>query len=439
MMTNSIIVLGGGISGIGAAVLAKKHGYSVFLSEIGKISSNNIKILNENNIEYEEFKHSYDIILEANEIIKSPGISDNSKIIQELKNKKIPIISEIEFAFRYTDAKIIAITGTNGKTTTSFLLAHILKNAGYDVLLAGNMGISFALSLSTRDYDIVVLELSSFQLDYITKFRPNVAILLNINPDHLARYDNDFGKYISSKFNITKNQKFEDFLIFNYDDINIKDIKTNAKKLPFSLNNTLEEGAYFHKKIIINLNNKNMTIQELALQGRHNIYNSMAAAMAARVFEVKDSVIRQSLVDFENIEHRLEYILQVHGIDFIDDSKATNINACWYALESMNKDVVWIAGGVDKGNDYALLSEMVKKKVKAIICLGQKNEKIINAFKPVVETIVKASNMQEAVNLSYDLANKGDVVLLSPACASFDLFENYEDRGIQFKQSVRKL
>ena len=354
--------------------------------------------------------------------------------------QKSPLISEVEFAFRYTKAKIAAITGSNGKTTTTLLLGHVLKNAGYDVLVAGNVGVGFALSIAERDYDYIVLELSSFQLDGIKNFRSDVAILLNITPDHLDRYDYRLENYSASKFKITENQQEQDFLVYNADDEIVKEIKTKAKKLPISLKAEQKEGGFLNKnELIIKLNNNTMTMQELALQGKHNIFNSMAAAMAARVFEVKDSVIRQSMIDFQNVEHRLEYVLTVHGIDFINDSKATNVNACWFALESMTKGVVWIVGGVDKGNDYSELAEMVDEKVKAIICLGENNQNIIDAFKDKVDTIVQASTMSEAVNQSYSLANKGETVLLSPACASFDLFANYEDRGFQFKKSARTL
>jgi len=381
-----------------------------------------------------------DLILNADEVIKSPGIPDGIEEIQQIKNKGISIISEVEFAFRYTNAKIAAITGSNGKTTTTLLLGHTLKNAGYDVLVAGNLGVGFAASIAERDYDYIVLELSSFQLDGIKEFRSDIAILLNITPDHLDRYDNKLEQYAGSKFRITENQTEHDVLILNADDTIVNKISTKAKRLPISLIQEQKEGGFLkNNELIINLNNKTMTMQELALQGRHNIFNSMAAAMAARVFEVKDSVIKQSMIDFQNIEHRLEYVLTVHGIDFVNDSKATNINACWFALESMTKDVVWIVGGVDKGNDYSQLTTMVDQKVRAIICLGNKNEKIITTFKGKVDTIVQASTMEEAVNISYNLAQKEDVVLLSPACASFDLFTNYEDRGFQFKQSVRKL
>ena len=439
-MVKRIVVLGAGISGVGAAVLAKKKGFEVFVSDKGKITEDNKKVLLNNEIDWEENNHTFDKILNADEVIKSPGIPDSVELIQNLKNAKIPLISEVEFAFRYTKAKIAAITGSNGKTTTTLLLGHVLKNAGYDVLVAGNVGVSFALSIAERDYDYIVLELSSFQLDGIKNFRSDVAILLNITPDHLDRYDYRLENYSASKFKITENQQEQDFLVYNADDEIVKEIKTKAKKLPISLINKQKEGGFLNKnELIIKLNNNTMTMQELALQGKHNIFNSMAAAMAARVFEVKDSVIRQSMIDFQNVEHRLEYVLTVHGIDFINDSKATNVNACWFALESMTKGVVWIVGGVDKGNDYSELAEMVDEKVKAIICLGENNQNIIDAFKDKVDTIVQASTMSEAVNQSYSLANKGETVLLSPACASFDLFANYEDRGVQFKKSARTL
>ena len=439
-MVKRIVVLGAGISGVGAAVLAKKKGLEVFVSDKGKITEDNKKVLLNNEIDWEENNHTFDKILNADEVIKSPGIPDSVELIQNLKNAKIPLISEVEFAFRYTKAKIAAITGSNGKTTTTLLLGHVLKNAGYDVLVAGNVGVGFALSIAERDYDYIVLELSSFQLDGIKNFRSDVAILLNITADHLDRYDYKLENYSASKFKITENQQEQDFLVYNADDEIVKEIKTKAKKLPISLKDEQKEGGFLNKhELIIKLNNNTMTMQELALQGKHNIFNSMAAAMAARVFEVKDSVIRQSMIDFQNVEHRLEYVLTVHGIDFINDSKATNVNACWFALESMTKGVVWIVGGVDKGNDYSELAEMVDEKVKAIICLGENNQNIIDAFKDKVDTIVQASTMSEAVNQSYSLANKGETVLLSPACASFDLFANYEDRGVQFKKSARTL
>ena len=439
-MAKRIVVLGAGISGVGAAVLAQQKGFDVFVSDKGIITDDNKAVLLNNEIEWEDGKHTYEQILNADEVIKSPGIPDGVDLIQQLIAKEIPVLSEVEFAFRYTKAKIAAITGSNGKTTTTLLLGHVLKSAGYDVLIAGNVGVGFALSIAERDYDYIVLELSSFQLDGIQNFRSDVAILLNITPDHLDRYDYKLKNYAASKFRITENQTKQDVLIYNADDAMMELIITKAKKLSISLITKQTEGGFYNNnKITINLNNNTMTMQELALQGKHNIFNSMAAAMAARVFEVKDTIIRQAMIDFQNVEHRLEYVLTVHGIDFINDSKATNVNACWYALESMTKEVVWIVGGVDKGNDYTELANMVDEKVKAIICLGEHNENIIDAFSSKVDTIVQASNMEEAVSQSYALANKEDVVLLSPACASFDLFANYEDRGFQFKKQVRNL
>ena len=440
-MRTRIVVLGAGISGVGAAVLANSKGLDVFISDIGKITDANKTVLLNHDIDFEEGQHTLDKILNADEIIKSPGIADNIDLIQELNLQNTPVISEIEFAFRYTKAKIAAITGSNGKTTTTLLLGHVLKNAGYDVLVAGNIGVGFSSSISERDYDYIILELSSFQLDGIQNFRCDVAIILNITNDHLARYDYNLENYIASKFRITMNQIETDLLIYNADDKLINKIESKAKKIPISLKNEQIEGGHINNnnELIIKLNNQTMTIQELALQGKHNMFNSMAAAMAARVFEVKDVVIRQSMIDFQNVEHRLEHVLTVHGIDFINDSKATNVNACWFALESMQKDVVWIVGGVDKGNDYSELNQMVTDKVKAIICLGENNHNIIKSFQGKVDTIVQASSMSEAVNHSFSLANKGQVVLLSPACASFDLFTNYEDRGFKFKKAVRSL
>ena len=438
-MMKKIVVLGAGESGIGAALLAKKNKYDVFVSDIGKITEKSV--LTNNGIRWEEGTHTKQEILSASEVIKSPGISDSVNIIKELKLNGIPIISEVEFAFRYTNSKIIAITGSNGKTTTTMLLGHILKKAGYDVLVAGNIGTGFSRSIVDRDYDFIILELSSFQLDGIKKFKADVSILLNITPDHLDRYGNDFEKYIQSKFRITKNQKSEDVLIYNYDDENIKNrIETKAKKIPFSLYKTFDEGAFYKdEKINININKNKMTIQELALQGKHNVYNSMAAAVASRVLEVKDFITRQSLLDFQNIEHRLEHVINVHGIQFINDSKATNINSVWYALESMHKNTVWIVGGVDKGNDYSELLDLVKDRVKAIVCIGQNTKNIHKVFEGHVDEIVDAKTMNEAVAFSYQLAKKGDAVLLSPACASFDMFSNFEERGLEFKKSVRSL
>ncbi len=439
-MHERITILGGGVSGIGAAILAKKKGFNVFLSDKKTLSKDTKDLLVKNNIDWEEGNHTLNKIINSKEVIISPGIPNSSVIIKKLKTFNIPIISEIEFGFRYSKGKIIAITGTNGKTTTTLLVGHILKKSGYDVLVAGNIGTSFCMSLVNRDYQYIVLEISSFQLERVNHFRPNIAIILNITPDHLDRYDFDFNKYKKTKYRISKNQISTDTLIYNSDNINANEIDTSANKIPISLNKQIKVGGYINNnKIIININNTTMNIQDLALQGKHNIFNSMAAAVAARVFEVKDSVIRQSMIDFQNIEHRLEHVLTVHGIDFINDSKATNINATWFALESMNKKVIWIAGGVDKGNDYEKLNDLVSNKVKSIICLGNDNKNLIDSFSDKVEHIVHASNMKDAVFQSYNIANSGDIVLLSPSCASFDLFENFEDRGLQFKQQVRSL
>jgi|TARA_B110000914_G_C15507172_1_gene468872 UDP-N-acetylmuramoylalanine--D-glutamate ligase len=434
-------IIGAGISGVGAAILASQHNYNVFVSDSKAIKASDKSNFDHYNISWEENGHTSSKILSSDLIIKSPGISDNTDIMTEIYNKNIQIISEIEFASRFTSAKIIAITGTNGKTTTSLLISKILDNAGFDVLLAGNIGNSFAYSLSERDYDYIVLEISSFQLDNIVDFQPYISILLNITPDHLDRYKGNFSNYIESKLRITLNQNSKDYIIYNNDDLSLKSIKTKARKLPISLSSNISNdgGFYSNNKININLNNSKMTINKLALKGTHNIFNSMAAAMAARVFEVSDDVIRESLIDFENIEHRLEYVLTVHGVDFINDSKATNVNAAWYAIESMNKPFVWIIGGIDKGNDYSELIKVANKKnLKAIICLGDNNDKIVEAFKNKV-VIEQANDMREAVMKSYNLSDTGDAVLLSPACASFDLFENFEHRGSEFKKMVRGL
>ena len=440
-MQEKLSIIGAGISGVGAAILASQHNYNVFVSDSKAIKASDKSNFDHYNISWEENGHTSSKILSSDLIIKSPGISDNTDIMTEIYNKNIQIISEIEFASRFTSAKIIAITGTNGKTTTSLLISKILDNAGFDVLLAGNIGNSFAYSLSERDYDYIVLEISSFQLDNIVDFQPYISILLNITPDHLDRYKGNFSNYIESKLRITLNQNSKDYIIYNNDDLSLKSIKTKARKLPISLSNNISNdgGFYSNNKININLNNSKMTINKLALKGTHNIFNSMAAAMAARVFEVSDDVIRESLIDFENIEHRLEYVLTVHGVDFINDSKATNVNAAWYAIESMNKPFVWIIGGIDKGNDYSELIKVANKKnLKAIICLGDNNDKIVEAFKNKV-VIEQANDMREAVMKSYNLSDTGDAVLLSPACASFDLFENFEHRGSEFKKMVREL
>lgn len=438
-----IVVLGGGESGCGAAVLAQQKGYEVFLSDIGRIDEKYKNVLKKYKIEWEELRHTYERIFDAHEVVKSPGIPETIPLVKELKAKGIIVISEIEFAFRYTDAKIIAITGTNGKTTTTTLIGHMLKKAGLNVCVAGNIGESFALKVSQENYDYYVLELSSFQLDGIINFKPDVAIILNITEDHLDRYQDNFQNYMNAKLRIGMNQDENDCLIYCIDDTNIQqNLKSKAKIYPFSIVKKLDTGAFLEEdELIINLDKQHFTmnIQQLALQGKHNIYNSMAAAITSRVLDLSKDIIRESLIDFKNVEHRLERVIKVHGIEFINDSKATNINSAWYALESMTKDTIWVVGGVDKGNDYSQLMDLVKKKVKAIICLGTDVQPILDAFQDVVPNISVATSMPEAVSQSYQFGEKGDVVLLSPACASFDLFDNYEHRGIEFKKSVRSL
>jgi len=442
-----LVILGGGESGVGTAVLAKKKGFEDFLSDKGKLKDKYKEVLSNNEIEWEEEKHTEALILNADEVVKSPGIPDKTEMVVKLKEKNIPVISEIEFAGRYTQAKKICITGSNGKTTTTLLTYHIFKNAGLNVGLAGNIGKSFAMQVATENFDYYVLELSSFQLDGMFEFKADIAILLNITPDHLDRYDYKLENYAASKFRIVQNQTEEDAFIYCLDDEvtmeTVNKLKIKAKQYPFSIKQKVEQGAYLeNNQLIINTNNTNplfMTIQELALQGKHNLYNSMAAGVASKLVEIRKESIRESLSDFHNIEHRLEVVGNVHGIEFINDSKATNVNSTWYALESMNNPVILILGGIDKGNDYSMLNDLVKQKVKAIICLGADNKKIIKAFNGMVETILEANSAKEAVAQAYKIGKKGDTVLLSPACASFDLFENYEDRGTQFKQAVRAL
>jgi UDP-N-acetylmuramoylalanine--D-glutamate ligase len=445
-MSKRIVILGAGESGTGAAVLAKRRGFEVFLSDKGKIKDSYKKKLDEEGIEYEEGVHTEEKILNAGEVIKSPGIPDKVELIKKLKAKEIPVISDIEFASRFTNAKMICITGSNGKTTTTMLTYHVLQKAGLNVGLGGNVGKSFAMQVAENDHDYYVLELSSFQLDGMYQFKADIAILTNITPDHLDRYDYDLSKYVDSKFRIINNQTENDAFIFCIDDpITAQEVQKRvirAAQYPVSLVREVEQGAFVKDKRIVFITNDNqtdMSIESLALQGKHNAYNSMAAGIAARILEIRKDVIRESLSDFENIEHRLEYVTKVHGIEFINDSKATNVNSTWYALESMTNPVIWIVGGVDKGNDYTELRELVREKVKAIICLGKDNDKIHQAFSDVVDTIVDTGSAEEAVKRAYYLGKKGDTVLLSPACASFDLFENYEDRGRKFKTAVRSL
>jgi UDP-N-acetylmuramoylalanine--D-glutamate ligase len=444
-----MVILGGGESGVGSAILAKQKGYDVFLSDKGKLKEKYKNILTAKQIDYEEGFHTELKIMQANEVIKSPGIPDTAELIVKLRSSNIPVISEIEFAGRYTNAKTICITGSNGKTTTTMLTYHILKKAGYNVGLAGNIGKSFAWQVAVENYDYYVLEISSFQLDGMYDFKAHVAILLNITPDHLDRYDYKFENYVASKFRIIQNQTNSDYFIFNADDETIKAYmnkwNSHVTLVPFSIKKPIDgQGAFLNGNQItlnykLNQNPLIMTIEQLALQGKHNVYNSMAASLAAKIVDVRKEIIKESLLDFQGIEHRLEFVASINGIEFINDSKATNINSAWYALESMQKPVVWVCGGQDKGNDYNEIYDLVKHKVKAIVCLGKNNKKIINAFKDIVELIVETDNAADAVAASYKIAKKGDAVLLSPACASFDLFENYEDRGMQFKAAVRSL
>lgn len=441
-----LVVLGAAESGVGAAVLGKRKGFDVFVSDMGTISEKYKAVLQANHISFEELQHTESKILNADEVVKSPGIPDKADMVKKLKEQGTPVISEIEFAGRFTKAKMIGITGTNGKTTTTLLTHHILKKAGLNVGLAGNVGQSFAMQVAENDHDYYVLELSSFQLDGMLDFKCDIAILTNITPDHLDRYDYDMEKYILSKFRICQNQTEQDSFIYCKDDAVTMEytdrLSIAATKIPFSIKETLEEGAWIEDNNLIILTNQkqfNMTLQELALQGKHNLYNSMAAGIAARILDLRNETIREGLSDFRNAEHRLEHVSTVHGIDFVNDSKATNIHSTWYALESFNKPVILILGGVDKGNDYAMLTDLIKEKVKAIICLGKENKKIHKSFKEVVSTIVDVETAEDAVKQAYRLGQKGDVVLLSPACASFDLFENYEDRGHKFKAAVRAL
>jgi UDP-N-acetylmuramoylalanine--D-glutamate ligase len=446
-MKKRLVILGAGESGVGAAILGLSKGYDVFISDVGEIKKQYRDELEQRNIPFEEGKHTEDIILNANLVIKSPGIPDKAPIIKKLHGKQIEIISEIEFAGRYTNAKKICITGSNGKTTTTMLTYELLKHAGYNVAMAGNVGYSFARMVAENNYDYYVLEISSFQLDGMFQFKADIAVLMNITPDHLDRYDYELQNYVDSKFRIIQNQTPSDsFIYFNDDPIIEKEInnrKIESKKIPFTLiDKPMEMGAWVeNEKILVTHNQKKfeMSIHDLALQGKHNVCNSMAAAIIGRVSDIKSDYIRECLTDFKGVEHRLEKFLSVHGIEFINDSKATNINSTWYALESMTGPTVWIVGGIDKGNDYSELMNLVKEKVKAIVCLGIDNKKIIDAFAGVTNQIVETRSMEHAVKSAYFLAETGNTVLLSPACASFDLFNNYEDRGRQFKDAVRNL
>ena len=445
-MKKKIVILGAGESGVGSAVLALKKGFDVFVSDNGVIKDQYKEMLDKHGIKWEQGTHTEKKIFSADEVIKSPGIKENTPVVLKLREKGTHIISEIEFAGRYTKAVKICVTGSNGKTTVTNLLFHMLKKAGKNVAMTGNVGNSFAMAVAEGPYDYYVIELSSFQLDGMFDFRAEIAILMNITPDHLDRYGYNFQNYIDSKFRITQNQQKSDFFIYWADDPVIR--AELAKKeyggtmMAFSDISRKNMTAYIEdNELIIDYTRKTniMTIHELALKGRHNTYNSMAAAIAGKVLNIRKDVIRESLTDFQGVEHRLEPVFKVSGINFINDSKATNVNSTWYALECMETDVIWIVGGVDKGNDYSELFPVVKEKVKAVVCLGKDNKKIIEAFKDKVPTIVETTSMEEAVRSSYYLAKKGETVLLSPCCASFDLFNNYEDRGRQFKAAVRNL
>ncbi len=447
MENKRIVILGAGESGVGAAILAQMQGFEVFVSDFGAIA-NRYKInLQELNISFEENQHSEHLIFSATEVIKSPGIPVTAPIIKGLIKNKIPFVSEIEFAKRYTNAKTICITGSNGKSTTSLLTYHILKNAGLNVGLAGNIGQSFAAQVATSKYDWYVLEISSFMLDDMYDFKADIAVLLNITPDHLDRYDYQMKNYVASKMRIIQNQTVNDVFIYCADDEEInkalKDIKLMATQFQFSILKEIESGAYLADQTIhINIPSKEpftMSISSLALQGKHNIYNSMASGIVARVLELRNETIRESMGNFKNIEHRLEFVAKISDVTYINDSKATNVNSTWYALESVGAEVILILGGVDKGNDYGMLKDLVRKKVKAIVCLGKNNKRIHDAFEDDVELIVNTFSANEAVQVAYHLAKKGSTVLLSPACASFDLFSSYEDRGNQFKAAVKEL
>lgn len=447
MEETKIIILGAGESGVGSAILATKKGFDVFVSDKGKINQKYKNVLSQFDIEFEEGKHDVDRILNADEIIKSPGIPDHIDLIKQINKKGISIISEIEFAGRYTNAFKICISGSNGKTTTTLWIYHMMKSAGLNVGLAGNIGQSFAWQVAENNFDFYVLEISSFQLDGMFEFKADIAVLMNITPDHMDRYDYDFSKYIDSKFRILQNQTAKDAFVFCLDDPVLKEEiskrKIEAKKYAFTFDDSLEgEGATVkNKELNININSNiiTMTLEELALQGKHNAYNSMAASITSKLIEIRKDTIKQCLTDFQNVEHRLEHVATIHGIEFVNDSKATNVNSAWYALESMCDEVIWIAGGIDKGNDYESLRSLVSEKVKAIVCLGNDNSKIHEAFGDLVEDIYDTDSATDAVKTAYALAEDGDTVLLSPACASFDLFENYEDRGVQFKDAVNSL
>ena len=442
-----IVILGAGESGTGAAILARQKGFDVFVSDAGKIKPYYRELLDEYQILYESGGHSERLVLSAAEVIKSPGIPESAPIVKLLRKKNLPIISEIEFAGRYTNAKKICVTGSNGKTTTTSLIHHMMRKAGLNVGIAGNVGRSFALQVATESFDYFVLELSSFQLDGMFEFKADIAILLNITPDHLDRYDYNFQNYIDSKFKVGQNLTEEEYFIFCSDDeITIKELEkivSKAQQLPFAYKKKDSDVTWVGEDERMHIEfddvDFSMSVHELSLKGRHNTYNSMAAGIAGNVLKIRNEVIREALMDFQGVEHRLEDVTKVHGISFINDSKATNVNSTWYALESVRGRIVWIVGGVDKGNDYSELFNLVENKVNAIVCLGKDNDRVIKAFEGKVEEIVETESMEDAVKTAYYLGRDGETVLLSPACASFDLFESFEDRGRQFKDAVRSL
>lgn len=446
-MKHRLVILGGGESGVGAALLGKKEGYDVFVSDGGAIKPSYKQELFDNGIEFEEGQHTEEKILSADEVMKSPGIPEKNELVKMIRKKRIPVISEIELAYRFKgNSKIVAITGSNGKSTTTALTYHICKTAGLNCAMVGNIGISFAKQVAVDPKELYIVEISSFQLDDIKEFRADIAMLLNITEDHLDRYDYKFENYINSKFRVIENQTKDDYFIYCLDDevitqkLPLLTIHTNP--LPFSMKQEVKKGGYIkgdQMMLRIQEERVSMSIYDFALKGKHNNYNTMAAGIAAATLGIRKEKIREAVKNFHSLEHRMEFVAMVRGVEFINDSKATNVNSTWFALESMNKPTVLVLGGTDKGNDYALIAELVKDKVKAIVCMGVDNKKIVEAFKDIVPVIVETDSAKKAVNASFKLSAKGDVVLLSPACASFDLFKNYEDRGTQFKNAVKEL